>query len=578
MSSSAAQNERQVYERNAFIRYLNHQNPRGFRMLWEVYLTWAELRNRRAGQPPLHPATPILQARKWRKPAAPKSTAAKKILFFSFTGWSKHIVLDGLLGQALQFRGAQVHYFSCGGIMPLCYIHNASSEVPPMPCGRCRAYAESGLEAFGFHLQLTHDVVTSEEKEALRLVADAIPDDKLVDFIYDELPVGYYASVSARWFLLTNKVDETEEMKTRIRQFIFLGLVSHKSILRLIEQQQPDQIIMVNGLHVPEQVVRAIATRHNIPYVCTERGYLANTLFATHNKSCASYPLDELWQMSKDKPLSADQLVKLNEYTTKRRYGHQLMDNLWESVREDENQLRAEVGLSTDRPVFVAFTNVRGDTAVIDRDIAYDDLANWIDDLVRCFSARPDVDLVFRIHPAETRLKRYTPRLSFGDYIKQKHPNLPPNIKVIPSSSDLSSYTLASISTMVLVYTSTMGLETTLMGKPTAVAASVHYRGRGFTFDIDRPEDLDKWIDLSRAGELPPVQLELAQRYAFTFFFRATLPLDEIIEETSFGQMRLKLTDLNDVQPGRTTIVDTICDAILDGKPFINPFLGDHLS
>lgn len=45
-----------------------------------------------------------------------------------------------------------------------------------------------------------------------------------------------------------------------------------------------------------------------------------------------------------------------------------------------------------------------------------------------------------------------------------------------------------------------------------------------------------------------------------------------IFEEGSYGQMRLKITDPNDLRPGRSPVMDTLCDGILNGGMFINPY------
>lgn len=565
---------RALYENNALIKRLNHNYPRAFRAVWELYLKALQFRYRDS-LPPLHPTTPLLQARRWKIPQYKTSgnDSDPRILFFSFTGWSKNIVQDALLGQALAMRGAQVAYFTCGGSFPLCYIHNASSNVPPMPCGRCRAYADSGLGAFGFTPQMMNDVISASEQDVLKAQIDSIPDTLLTSYEMDGIRLGYYASVSARWFLLTNNVDDSAEMMERLRGFIYLGALAYTAIQRLIQQFKPDKIVMFNGLHAPERMVQEAAVRHGIPYVCTERGYMVNTLYATHNMPCAGYPLDGLWSMFRDTPLSEGQNAVLDEYLHARRYGGKLMDNLWEGVRADETTLRSEVGLIPGRRTVAAFTNVQGDTAVIDKDLAYPDLRDWIDGLIACFRQRPEIDLVFRIHPAETRMKRYTPRTGFGQYIAERHPDLPSHIKVIPSASTLSSYTLAGLSDLVMVYTSTVGLETTLMGKHSAVSGMVHYRDKGFTLDIRTPDDMELWVRRWQAGELPPVDLELARRYAYMFFYRAMIPLDDIIEETTFGQMRLKLGGIDGLRLGQSKALDSICDSILSGAQFVNPTL-----
>ncbi len=559
----------QIYERNPILKMLNHRFPGLFRFVWEAFLVYKKVRHKPNRPYPLHPTTPILQVRNWKH--ASSQGKHPRLLFFSNTGWSTHMVMDGLLGTALQQRGAQVSYFTCGGVLPVCFIQNASSDVPPMPCGRCRAYADSALRAFGFQAQMLKDLISPRERAQIKAEVEALPDSALLAYEKDGIRIGYYASVSTRWFLLVNVISSDPEMFQRLRGFLFQGVLTHVAIGRLIDQHKPDKIILVNGLHVTEQVVRNVAAQRSVPVVCTERGYLANTFLATHNQPCAFYPLDEMWSAYRDRELHADQQDELSQYLNGRRYGYKQADNIWKEVEENVERLKADLDLKPGRRLIAVFPNVAGDTAIIDRDIGYPNIRAWLDHLVAYASQRPNVDIVIRIHPAETRIARFVPREMMGRYLAEHHPTLPSNLKIIPPESTLSSYTLLEMSDIIAVYSSTTGLEAAVGGKPVVVAGDVHYRGKGFTFDADSREGLTDLLDkLADAPEtLNPM---LAARYAYLFFFRAMIPLDELLEEGSYGQVRLKITDPNDLRPGRSPVMDTLCDGILNGGMFINPY------
>ncbi|HRE48787.1 MAG TPA: hypothetical protein PLD47_13760 [Aggregatilineales bacterium] len=561
---------RTFLEKNPLLRYLNHHQPHLFRLVWEAYL---RARQARPANQSLHPLTPILQARGWSKEEKhppPVKGDSRHILFFSFEGWSTHIIFDGLLGAALRQRGVRVSHFTCGGVMPICNLQNASSNVPPMPCGRCRAYADSGLRAFGHIPTMIHHLLSARERAEIAAEVAAIPVDDLLAYTHDGLAYGHFASFSARWFFGVNQLRT--EMREHVRNYIVLGRTVKAALERLIAKDRPHKIIMMNGLLVAERVVRALAEREGISYITSERGYLANTFMLSHNYPMGQFEFEPVWEMHRDIPLREDQRDHLLTYLQERRYGRGQMDNLWKTVQEGTETLRTAVGLSAERPVVGVFTNVTGDTALLDRDQAYSDMTAWIDDLIRRFSALPAVDLVFRIHPAESRLDRYRPYESVGNYIARHHPILPSNIKIIPSESTLSSYTLLEVSDLVMVYASNIGLESVLMGKQTVVSGQVHYRGKGFTRDVHTSEDMAGWIERWQSGNLPPIDQETAQRYAYSFFYRAMIPLDEVMEEGTFGHMRLKIQGVTDLRPGGSRTFDALCDSILDGTPFVNPF------
>lgn len=565
---------RTYYEKNPIINSLNHKFPALFRVGWELYLFVRKLRMpHNQADLPLSPITPLIQAQRWGEPPSNLPQAEKHVHLFNFTGWSTMTVWNGVLARSLELRGARTSFFTCGGLLPVCYIQTSASGVPPMPCGRCRAYVDSGLKSFGYQTPQLRHLVSEAERKQIEAEITLLQPDKLAEYEYQKIRFGEFASVSTRWFLLDTQLELTPEVIQRMREFILLGRLTYAAVQRLFDNDCPDHVVMFNGLQVAEQVVRAICEQRDIPYVCLERGYLANTVMAVHGEAASRFPFDSAWEMYKSQPLEPVQREKLITYLNQRRYGAGQMDNIWEGIEERADILRKELSLQPGRPVVAAFTNVAGDTAILDRELGYDDIREWIDHMIEIFSRRPDVDLIFRIHPAESRKARYKPRLSFGDYIRNKYPELPPNIKIIPSSSALSSYTLLDLADLVLVYTSSMGLEAAALGKPVVVSARVHYSGKGFTHDIVTKADAEAMLmSWDAKSGFPPASAEMAQRYLYIFYYRMMMPFDAVMSEGLFGRMKLELTGWHDLAPGKIPVIDTLCDGILTGKAFINPF------
>jgi len=102
-------------------------------------------------------------------------------------------------------------------------------------------------------------------------------------------------------------------------------------------------------------------------------------------------------------------------------------------------------------------------------------------------------------------------------------PDLPRHIHVIGAADKINTYDLIEIADLGLAYTTTVGLETAMNGRPVISCGETHYRGRGFTLD---PNSWDEYLDtLERAlGDLPghrlsEGQIEYAWNYAYRFFF-----------------------------------------------------------
>src|SRR5688500_8540335 len=61
-------------------------------------------------------------------------TANRRVLVFSLRGgWYPHTAWEAVLGHALQIRGAAVHVFNCGGLMPICEVNFRHAD-PKIAC------------------------------------------------------------------------------------------------------------------------------------------------------------------------------------------------------------------------------------------------------------------------------------------------------------------------------------------------------------------------------------------------------------------------------------------------------------
>lgn len=149
--------------------------------------------------------------------------------------------------------------------------------------------------------------------------------------------------------------------------------------------------------------------------------------------------------------------------------------------------------------------------------------------------------------------------------VKARLSSIPTNVRFVGPEQTLNSYKLVRNSKFVLSYATTVGLEASVEGVPDVVAADVHYRDRGFTTDIKRPDEL------SRIFQTPPApmtaeQLEIARRYAFVFFFRVMVSFPAV-ERTATDAASLPTTAVA-IAPGADPYLDFICDCILTGRDF----------
>ena len=220
------------------------------------------------------------------------------------------------------------------------------------------------------------------------------------------------------------------------------------------------------------------------------------------------------------------------------------------------------------------FCNLLWDSAVLERDIGFRSMGDWVVEGIRWAGSHPEIDLVVRIHPAEVGVRNHLTRERMADHIAAHFLVLPSNVRVVEADDPTSSYVFIDEAAVGLVYSSTVGLELAARGAPVVVAADTHYRGRGFTFDPDTPPDY--WAEVDRLVTTPIDDDErerirqLARRYAFLLFFRFLNVLTAVTEDGR-SRPRIRVDKASELDPGLDPAMDRLVAGILHGASTVAP-------
>lgn len=487
----------------------------------------------------------------------PTSTEAtpgtgRRILVVSLRAWIAHSVYESLLAQALRLRGAEVSLLTCGGGQPLCE-QGWARHAWPRPCDRCAWYTERVARA----ARLRH----------YRL-ADGLPwggdarDAPVEPPVSPSAPDPYRASeISLPWMLKSTDIDGSPHGRAMERDFAVAAAGVAASVERVLDEFRPETVVLLNGLFAAERVIYEAALARDIRVVTYEIAPRANSLVFSAGAPAPMYEMDAAWESSRDRPLTDEQRSGIVAMLTARSEGQAAHERYFEDPLTGPDQIRVELDLPPGARVISMFTNIAWDSAVIGCDLAYESMLHWITDAVHAVGELEDAALVVRVHPAEQRWGTMQP-------VVEALGELPTNVRVIGPERPLSSYGLLAISDLVLTYTTTVGLEAASRGIPVAVAGDVHYRGRGFTHDLQSPDGLRSLLDAG-PWSMSDDQVELALRYAFLFFFRFMIPFPTVPLEQ--GMPRAVPDDPSALRPGADPYLDFVCDRILDGGDFILP-------
>jgi hypothetical protein len=501
---------------------------------------------------------------------------AERVLFMSWRGWSTHLAIETVLAHAVLRRGGAPVFAYCGGRLPVCDVMPVDA-APPMPCHSCREYAAGAIRAAGFEGVAMHDVL--DVRRAVELARQRVAGLDTVSacegYVDEGLPLGRLVRTSVAWFLSRGTLVDTPQIVDTYRSFLVSGIVVAHGLRAVLDRTAAQRVFMLNGTFFAESIMSALAAQRGLPFGTYEKGFIHDSIVMTPAAPATALLVpDSAWEGARSTPLTDEEAVAIDAYFDERSRGGGVLDNFWLRRVEDVDRIRRELRLQAGRPLVVMFCNILWDSAVVGTDIAFPSMGEWVVEGIGWARSHPDTDLVVRIHPAETQLRNHPTRERMADHIAEHVPVLPPNVRVIEANDPISSYTLMDITTLGLVYASTVGLELAARGVPVLVAAQTHYRGRGFTVD---PLSADAyWSAADRllasapdASERERIR-EQARRYAVLFFFRFHNVLLAVTEEGR-SRPRVRADRASDLDPGRDPAMDRLVAGILDGIPAIAP-------
>ncbi|MEZ4663126.1 MAG: hypothetical protein R2911_36720 [Caldilineaceae bacterium] len=360
-------------------------------------------------------------------------------------------------------------------------------------------------------------------------------------------------------------IDDSRFSQNIWKRFLISGGIVTLGLQKLLAQSKPDLLWTMNGLFFSEQILLHLARQQHIPFINYETGFFPQTLVMARNQIANHYNLNTHWNVHRSRPLTTGQLEKLETYLNKRRFGKDAVISTvyYPKLENSRDTIHHQLGLDDHKPLVLLMTNILWDSAALNRNTVFKDLVHWLETTIRHFIDHPTHQLIVRIHPAEVGLVMRESQEPIRAVIAERFPQLPPHIKIIDATSDISSYTLMDMADYGLVYTSTTGLEMTLWGKPVVVAGETHYSGKGFTYDPTTVQEYLAWLqEPTRLAPPTAQQSELAQRYAYLFFFRMTIPFPYLSTLTQ-RRIRFHFDRLESLGPGQDAALDKLCHTIL---------------
>jgi hypothetical protein len=300
-----------------------------------------------------------------------------------------------------------------------------------------------------------------------------------------------------------------------------------KTALEYLQSNKPDVVLIPNGLILEMGIVFRVARFLNIDAVTYEFNDQREQIWLAQNSSIMQQETDYLVDARCHLPVTDEMFERVADLENARR-GARVWGKskrLWQYVSSQGADVTRNTLQLDNRPVVMLAANVLGDSLTLGRDIFASSMTEWITKTVQYFAKRTDLQMVIRVHPGE---KLVPQAKSMGTVVREALPELPSHIHVIGALDKINTYDLIEVADVGLAYTTTVGLETAMNGRPVISCGQTHYRGRGITIDPNTWDEyyatLDKVLANIPAHQMTEKQIEFAWNYAYRFFFEYPRP------------------------------------------------------
>jgi hypothetical protein len=501
---------------------------------------------------------------------ASESQAQKPVIFFNAStrirGHSLNAAFSLLASWAVRLQGVPVVHFVCQAGMSRCLQGTNQDDVyQSMPCRLCLRQSRAnftGSNASYFNYQRDPGLAASLAGLDIRaLVQYEHP------FEDGKIPLGALVLPSVRWRLRQLTLVDNEPTRFLIREFILSAWNTVVEFVRLLERTDPQAVVLFNGQTFPEATVYWLAKRRSMRAITHEVSmYPLSGFFTTGQATALPIPIGEDFELGPEQNARLDTLMQ-NRYQGK--FSMAGIRFFPEMKGLDDAFLQKAAGFKQIVPVF---TNVIFDTTQQHSNAYFPDMFTWLDRVLEAVKKHPDTLFVVRAHPDEARTGKVS-RESVAMWVERTSAATLSNFAFISPDEYISSYELIRHSKFIMIYNSTIGLESSIMGVPVLCAGSSRFSDFGTVFFPASEEAYLKQLEeFLSAGEVKirPEHTRNSQRFFYYHYFIASLRFGEFLEPSAQrGFVKWKKFPLQLLSISISPTIRALVDGILHNGDFL---------
>ena len=466
-----------------------------------------------------------------------KAKNGKKILICTSTGgqlFNSHF--EALLALALTRYGANVEIMLCDKALNACsvttthlideekYLKNGQKKI-------CNSCLDSGREAFedlGLKINYYSSYISDKEIHEINSKIQNLTIDQMIEYTEDNVPVGEHAYAGVLRFYAVGTLEKEKNGEVILKKYLQAGLITKKVFFNFFPRKNFSKIILNHAIYVPQGIICDVSKVFKIKIVAYSSAYKQNSfLFSwgdTYHKNMIDEDIADWINITLDKKKEEN----LFNYLDSRKYGTQDMYSYFKNPSFSINSELKSLGVDIKKPIIGLLPNIIWDAQIIYKNNLYKDMTEWLITTIKYLSRRNDIEIVVRCHPGEINGDRLS-KQRVKDTILENFNEIPNNLKIIDSSSNISTYVFADYCETLIIYGTKMGIEFTPYGNKVVVAGESYIKNKGITLDPKTKEEYYKLLDkLPNTEKMTPVRIEKAKKYAYHYFFKRTITVSSL--------------------------------------------------
>tara|TARA_B100000242_G_scaffold289410_2_gene259197 strand:- start:196 stop:1860 length:1665 start_codon:yes stop_codon:yes gene_type:complete len=505
----------------------------------------------------------------------------KILIATSSGGLYPQLIFESILGIALDFKGADVEFLLCDGILPACIMCttvNISEEElikngPKSLCSNCYFDGYNYLKKSNIKINKLSNFLLNNDKIKAKKICKRIKSKKIKNFIFDKIPVGNHAYAGALRYYATTDLDSEENGKKVLKKYFEASLLSKLSLDNFFEKKSYDLIIMNHGIYVPQGIINEYAKKKKYKIVTWFPWYRKRSYCFFRGDTYQKEYLTEKNSLWENLRLTKEKKDKLSDYLISRKTGKNDWRFYYENPSFDKDLFFKRYDIDKNKPIIGMATNVIWDAQIDYPKQFFNSILDWVFHTIKFFKKTPNMQLVIRVHPAEVTSDRKA-KQKIAEEINKKFKNLPKNIIVIPPEDPISSYTIFENCNSAIIYASKIGIELCAAGTPVIVVGPGQIKNKKIAYDVNSYKQYNHILNqlpLSKKKYLNKHKILRAKKYAYHAFFRKpTLIKSVYLTEDRWPNISIDKNFYKILKRNKDPGLDFICDAILNEKQFIN--------